>query len=185
MNKKWQMGIMLLVIAVLLAAFLLLRDHNQKQKEKENNNESEETIEVISGDMDAVTALVYPQAGENISLLKVDGIWKAKEDLEKALDQSKINMMLVELVPFLAKREITDVKDYAQYGLDDAQKVIITMGEKTYRILVGDLNELTGDYYVKLDDSDVVYIVESKRILATAYSLQDLIVEDKTEDEID
>ena len=92
-QKKQFLG-MLLVLAVLAAAYGGIHVYNQKQEEKEASEEEAEKLTVVDFKTDDVTAFSYVLGGQVYAYTKTDGEWTWDGDISLTLDTSQIDAML-------------------------------------------------------------------------------------------
>ena len=112
-QKKQFLG-MLLVLAVLAAAYGGIHVYNQKQEEKEASEEEAEKLTVVDFKTDDVTAFSYVLGGQVYAYTKTDGEWTWDGDISLTLDTSQIDAMLDAVTGLTAESEITDGEDLAQ-----------------------------------------------------------------------
>ena len=111
-QKKQFLG-MLLILAVLAAAYGGIHVYNQKQEEKEAGEEAEK-LTVADFKTDDVTAFSYVLGGQVYAYTKTDGEWTWDGDISLTLDTSQIDAMLDAVTGLTAESEITDGEDLAQ-----------------------------------------------------------------------
>lgn len=120
-----------------------------------------------------------------VSLIKEDDVWNAVGDSSIELDQDKIRSLLDYVVDIQAELEIEGVTDFSQYGFDDplATVTIKLQDDTIYEIVFGHFNEITSQYYLKLEGSDTVYGLSSNLGYHFQITLDDLKkVEEETEE---
>ena len=154
-QKKQFLG-MLLVLAVLAAAYGGIHVYNQKQEEKEASEQEAEKLTVADFKTDDVTAFSYVLGGQVYAYTKTDGEWTWDGDISLTLDTSQIDAMLDAVTGLTAESEITDGEDLAQYGLENPSGIItLTTADGTTTLQLGDKNAVTGQYYLKVAESDL------------------------------
>ncbi len=124
--------------------------------------ESAETVNFVSVASDEVTKLTWSYDDKEYVLEKDDdGNWIWMDNKDFALEQDTVNDMASAISNITASRKLTDVTDYAQYGLDEPDSIISfeTADGETVEILTGDLNEVSGEYYARRADDYSVYLV--------------------------
>ena len=181
-QKKQFLG-MLLVLAVLAAAYGGIHVYNQKQEEKEASEEEAEKLTVVDFKTDDVTAFSYVLGGQVYAYTKTDGEWTWDGDISLTLDTSQIDAMLDAVTGLTAESEITDGEDLAQYGLENPSGIItLTTADGTTTLQLGDKNAVTGQYYLKVAESDKIYLVS--RDLSDTFSKtpQELLKEEETDE---
>ena len=159
-QKKQFLG-MLLVLAVLAAAYGGIHVYNQKQEEKEASEEE----------------------AEKLTVAKTDGEWTWDGDISLTLDTSQIDAMLDAVTGLTAESEITDGEDLAQYGLENPSGIItLTTADGTTTLQLGDKNAVTGQYYLKVAESDKIYLVSRDLSGTFSKTPQELLKEEETEE---
>lgn len=179
-QKKQFLG-MLLILAVLAAAYGGIHVYNQKQEEKEAGEEAEK-LTVADFKTDDVTAFSYVLGGQVYAYTKTDGEWIWDGDISLTLDTSQIDVMLDAVTGLTAESEITDGEDLAQYGLENPSGIItLTTADGTTTLQLGDKNAVTGQYYLKVAESDKIYLVSRDLSGTFSKTPQELLNEEETE----
>lgn len=183
-NQPKQFIIMLAALAVLVGGFFLLRAYNDRQAEAEEETEND-TIVIVDGDSDDVTGLSYVYDGVTYTFEKEDDTWYYADDHSVNLTQATINTMISRALPLEAEQVITDVTDYDQYGLADPERSItLTTADAVYTYYIGNANEIMdGNYYLQVDGSDDVLLVDYYIVTNFNKTLDDLIEEEEEEEE--
>lgn len=171
---------MLAVLVVLVGGFFLLRAYNDKQAEAADETEST-TITIVDGDSDDVTGLSYVYDGETYTFEKEDDTWYYADDHSINITQATITTMISRVMPLEAEQVITDVTDYDQYGLAEPERTItITTADASYTYYIGDANEIMdGNYYLQVDGSEDVLLVDYYIVTSFNKTLDDLIEEEE------
>lgn len=161
MKKQKRQILVLFVLLILLGAvFCLIR---WKNKEDANQPQTEaESIIVMELVEEEIVSLSYDYEGETYSYEKIDDVWYLSGDPDRNLTQYSVNSMALNFCPLKATQKIENVTDMSQYGFseDAPRKVSVSTKDATYTILIGDMNELTENFYVKLPNEDDVYVVD-------------------------
>ena len=151
--------------------------------------ESTETIDFVSVASDEVAKLTWSYDDKEYTLEKdEDGNWIWTDDKDFALEQDTVKEMASTISNITASRKLTDVTDYAQYGLDEPDSRISfeTADGETVEILTGDLNEVSGEYYARRVDDYSVYLVTGEYLDYFECSAEELAAaEDEEESEAD
>lgn len=180
-QKKQFLG-MLLILAVLAAAYGGIHVYNQKQEEKEAGEEAEK-LTVADFKTDDVTAFSYVLGGQVYAYTKTDGEWTWDGDISLTLDTSQIDAMLDAVTGLTAESEITDGEDLAQYGLENPSGIItLNTADGTTTLQLGDKNAVTGQYYLKVAESDKIYLVSRDLSGTFSKTPQELLKEEETEE---
>lgn len=181
-QKKQFLG-MLLILAVLAAAYGGIHVYNQKQEEKAASEEEAEKLTVADFETEDVTAFSYVLGGQVYAYTKTDGEWTWDGDVSLTLDTSQIDAMLDAVTGLTAESEITDSEDLAQYGLENPSGIItLTTADGTTTLQLGDKNAVTGQYYLKAAESDRIYLVSRDLSGTFSKTPQELLKEEETEE---
>lgn len=121
------------------------------------------TIEVTNFDTDDTVQLNASVQGYDLSFVKEDGIWYNAQDREENIDQDTVESLLMDIDNITTDKAIENPEELADYGLQEPSGTITVLLEDGtgVNLLVGASNDLTGDYYIKLDGSDTVYTASS------------------------
>lgn len=136
---------------------------------------SEETYPILSMDMNTLTGVTYTCQGETIDLIYQEGQWSINAEEKVALSQENVKDMVGSAMKLNGKVRINEVTDFSQYGFDNPQKVI-TLHQEDGEITVtfGDVNAITGDYYLRLNEENVVYTIGSSVFYTFEQTVEDL-----------
>ena len=137
-----------------------------------------EGVCVYSMDPDSITAIRFSGAGGPVSLVRTADGWCWEEDAAFPLNQNFVDTMLEKTATLQVLRQVAEGKDaYAAYGLDNPSNVITITSQEQDRILyLGDTNGTTGDCYLSVEGSDVVYTVDSTFPTLFSSSINDMAV---------
>ncbi|SEH45601.1 protein of unknown function [Ruminococcus flavefaciens] len=186
--KKLIIGLIALVfLAGASIGFYLAAKHN-KDKEKEQTKQELADNVLFSFDPYSPTKIVFSKGDEVYTAEKTEDEW-ALTNGEFKLDQTYCQLICTYLSDLKAVTNYGSVTDekLAMYGLDDPDKVEITLPSGTHTIYIGSESP-TGDYYyVTVDGKSNVYAVDSlqgsvlkldrlllKNKMIVPYSLYDL-----------
>ena len=159
------------LLVVCIAAFAVSRYEEKKEQIK---NSGEVILEIPT---DSVTALSWTNESGTFSFTK-DETWVYDDDNAFPVDEEKINDLLEQFTSFAAAFAIDDVKDYAQYGLDEPVCTIqITAGEESYTVELGDFSKMDEQRYVSIGDGKV-YLVSHDPLDEFDAVLRDMILDD-------
>ncbi|MBO5209232.1 MAG: DUF4340 domain-containing protein [Lachnospiraceae bacterium] len=159
-RQKIQMLILCGLLLVLVAAFFAIRNYNNHQAE-ENTEEAAYTVLALT-EAD-VKEFSFTGGSETISLIKSDSGWSAVADETTQLDQDTVSSLLSNVLNIQAEIQIEDVTDFSQYGFDDplATVTLKLQDDTVYEIIFGHYNEVTAQYYLRLDGSNTVYVLST------------------------
>lgn len=163
-KKKQGRGLLLavLVLALLLVIYFVM---DRKQKDDESRAETEETeLEApVSVTAEELAKVTVKKQDMTMTFERKDDSWTYKEDTEFPLDEAALDTKINRLAGLSVRRVLENPEDLAEYGLDEPSLEITV--EKTdntsFTLYIGDQNNSTKDYYMKVDDGSDVYTIES------------------------
>lgn len=134
-------------------------------------------VTVFSVNTATVTELSWEYDEEEILLKKVGGTWQYSGDSAFPLSMAKVNTMLTAISEVKASRSIEDIAALSEYGLDDPTYKIRISSDNGPLVTcsIGDKNEITGDYYLIIDDRQTVYMVDGNLPDAFGNTLMDIV----------
>lgn len=158
-KQKKQFIVVLAALVLLIAAYFAVNSYVKKEQKKE---EEEAQISVAKVDSDKIDTFSYTVEGTTYEFKKEDENWVCESDTSIELDSDSVTDMLGNLNDVQAEEELTDYDDLADYGLDDPQnQITVHMGEDQKTFSIGDYNDMVGNYYLKVDGDDNVYLIDS------------------------
>lgn len=172
-----KMIIALVVLALLVACFFLLRKHNEDTAAESSEAESAEDTVTISGlpDSAGIESFTVTNANGDFFFNKEGGNW-ILDSIGSDTDSDKVDEKLDDLYASVADQAMEGVTDFSQYGLDSPQ-ITVTLkdssGNETL-VCVGDENAVTSQYYVRIGDSSTVYATGSKIYTAFNFTEEDV-----------
>jgi hypothetical protein len=179
-KQKKQLIALLAVLAVAVVAFFgVSRIANADEEEDTTPAYSVNEIEA-----DNVTRLVFTNSNGTVSLTKSGDEWLCEDDKSLDIDEDTVDTLVGKMAGLTSDDKIENVTDLSQYGLDEPVKTImISDGNDTCTILVGNYNSITSTYYICLEtDMTTVYSTDN-RVNTFNKTVDDLIVEPETETE--
>ena len=145
MRKTAKLGILLGVLAIVVAAVVIISRIETKKEDIKNSGEV-----ILEVPTDSVTALSWTNKEGTFSFTK-DGSWTYDGDKAFPVDEEKINKLLSPLASFTAAFVINNVTDYEQYGLGTPEcTVTVTAGEEKHTISLGDISKMDSQRYVSI-----------------------------------
>lgn len=176
MKKQRTQLIVLLVVVVLL--LLGIKGVSYLKEKQEAEELKTENVLVLQLEQEYITEIGYSYEGEEYSFVKKEDIWYAAEDESLSITQYMITAMEDKITPLAAWEQIDDVQDLSQYGLAEPARYVKCVADGvTYEILIGDYNDLTGQYYICFAGEDTVYTVAEAFVLAFNKTLEDVVEE--------
>ena len=181
MKKQIKQFLVLLVLLIAcVAVFVVLFLYNKRQQEREE--EEKKTISLIQADSEDITAFSYYYEGDLLEFTKRENKWYYTADETVTLNQDTMGNMVRSLSEMEASEELENPAALSEYGLDEPVNTITVMTEeKAYVVLMGGINGITGQYYIKLDFSDEIYLTDTDYDSKFWVSLEDLTAEEESE----
>ena len=173
-KQKMQMIVLAVVFVVLVAAYFIL-----PKVVKEEDEETERyVVTAMSGD--AVTQFSFTNEGTEYSFVKEDGVWYAAEDKTLSIAQETIENLVDKAGNITSATKIDGVTDFSQYGLDaPIHEVKLTANGTEHTVVMGNYNDITGEYYLYIKGETTVYTVESTVVTPFATTLEAMIEEEE------
>ncbi len=133
-------------------------------------------IEIPSLDAGALARIDYTRGGETVALKKSGDSWLYEADPSCPLDQTLVKQLVSVSTSLTASRSF-EARDLAEYGLDrPACSIALTdAGGGKRSFALGNLNEVTKEYYLTADGGNTVYLVGSALHDAFDKGLLDLV----------
>ena len=169
----------LVMVAILVAASIATFALTQYEEEQEQIRTSDEIILQIPAD--SVQSLSWDYSGgDSLAFNKTDDGWKYQDDEAFPVSEEKVMDILEHFEEFGVTFVITDVTDYAQYGLDEPECTLhLATGDQSFDIKLGDFSKMDEQRYIDIGDGNV-YLVSSDPIDYVSSSLSDMILHDDT-----
>lgn len=189
-KQKVQLIVVVVILVLCIAGYFVAGRMSQ-----EETTEDEET-EYIAFTFDSASLEFLMIEGERgtLELAYDSGSWsfvqeiEGEDSAEYEVNDTTADAILGYLDELTSSREITvEEEDLSQYGFDDPSMTItITLDEGEQHIITfGDCNEMLDEYYFYVDDSNLVYTLESYTYNILNKSDADLAVETEDEEEIE
>lgn len=189
-KQKVQLIVVVVILVLCIAGYFVAGRVLQKE-----TTEDEET-EYIAFSFDSASLEFLMIEGERgtLELAYDSGSWsfvqeiEGEDSAEYEVNDTTADAILGYLDELTSSREITvEEEDLSQYGFDDPSMTItITLDEGEQHIITfGDCNEMLDEYYFYIDDSNLVYTLESYTYNILNKSDADLAVETEDEEEIE
>ncbi len=184
MKKQRTQLIVLLVVVLLL--LLGIKGVGYLKEQQAADDVQTETMQVLTLKEEQLTHLSYSYEGSEYAFLKKEDVWCAASDESLPLNQYMISAMVEKLTPLAALEQIGGVTDLGQYGLEEPARYVKCVADGvSYEILIGDYNDLTGQYYICFAGEETVYTVAEAFVLAFNKTLEDVVqeIEEETTEE--
>ena len=158
-RQKIQLLILCALLLVVIVALFAVRSYNSRQAEEEATKEAAYTVLTLAEE--DVKEFSFSGGSEAISLVKTEEDWKVAEDATVALDKEAVSSLLGNVLVIQADMQIEGVTDFAQYGFDDplATVTLKLQDDSSYEIVFGHYNEMTAQYYLRIEGNDTVYVL--------------------------
>lgn len=166
------------VLVVLAGSYALLANHNRIQQAKEDAAESETGIDVSTAAADKISSFQLADGDTSFTLTKTDSGWTCVQDKHFPLSGDSADELVNAFVSFNAVRDLGAAQDGEDYGFSAASAAVtLTSSDGTScRLVLGNANSTTGDYYMKREDTNEVYTVSSSLADSFHKTLADLAV---------
>ena len=173
-KQKMQIIVLAVVFVVLVAAYFIL------PKVVKDEEEETESYVVTAMSSDAVTQISFTNEGTEYTCVKEDDIWYSTEDRTLSISQETIDNLVDKAGNITSTTKIEGVTDFSQYGLDNPlHEVKLTANGTEHTIVMGDYNDITGEYYLYLKGESTVYTVASTVVTPFATTLEELVEEEE------
>lgn len=178
--KKNTMGLLIsvTVLAVLASSYALLANHNRIQEAKEDAAESETGIDISTVAADKLSSFQLADGDTSFTLTKTDTGWTCVQDETFPLSDDSADELVNAFVSLDVVRDLGTAQDGEDYGFTETSAAVtLTSSDSTScRLILGNANSTTGDYYVKREDNNEVYTVSSTLADSFHKTLADLAV---------
>lgn len=173
-RQKIQLLILCGLLLVVGATFFAIRSYNNQQLEGDVAEEAVYTVLALKEE--DVQEFSFAGGTETVSLIKGDEGWSAVNAAATELDQDAISSLLSNVLNIQAELQIDEVADFSQYGFDDplATVTLKLQDDTVCEIVFGHYNEITAQYYLRLEGSNTVYVLSTNLGYHFQISLEDL-----------
>lgn len=159
MKKRTKSLVLLLILlAVLVAAFLTLRLINAAKARREAEQDAASLIGAVAADP---TELVCVREGEELRFTLDGDVWRLAEEPDLPLTQTYVTRLVTTAQKLSAERELPVPEDLGEYGLDDpsCELRITDAGGGVWDLLIG--GRAGENRYAMLAGGDAVYTISS------------------------
>ena len=171
-KKQLAMLTAILIAAVIILIVLL------KYFDKASEDVSEENHFTINNiQADKVIRFAFTNSAGTVSLTKNAQEWIYDNDSSLDMDEDKVTELIQTVAPLNSENRIEEVENLEMYGLaEPALTILVSDGEEVCTMMIGDLNEMTGTYYLCLEGKEsVIYDVNPQIVSAFGTTLEDLV----------
>lgn len=161
--KLYKNAIFLFLVVALLSIiyFIILRKNNI-----ENNIQTQNKINILTLDSNDISEIDIDNKKDIFVYKKIKGIWKLTQPSDIRYDQAVADGLPLSIFYASASKKISDNEhNLEQYGLKNP--AVITLKESNLKqnvLKIGKLNSTKDSYYVKLDNSSAVYIMNRAKV---------------------
>ena len=160
--KKAKRQFVILILVLALLALGLGGIHIYNERVQTAQDEEDTSIVIFETDPDAITALECDNNGvSTLSLTQENDVWIDENQRDLTLDENVVNETLDIFASVSASRVLENVTA-SDYGFDAPLGEIRLFADGAETVFtIGMYNELTGEYYVLInDDHSKVYVVD-------------------------
>ncbi len=176
MKRGARLIVLFVALLVLVGAWYLAGElsHRQQARQAEEAKEKD-AVDISTGPAEDVIALAWDYFGDAVSLSLEDGQWVNADDGACPIDQKAVQPLAQAVASLTASDKIEDVTDLEQYGLaDPAFTVVAGTAEQVNTYAVGGESS-TGEYYVRMNGEDAVYVESGQLAACFQISLDDVL----------
>ena len=175
MKKKRIQLIVLIIICLLSIGAYFLVKHLDLSETEETAPEAAVVTDFSSGEVKSLSAT----GAHTLNFVKEDDTWYNADDREMNLDQTEISALINNIDHITTDTVVETPENLAEYGLDNPAGTITAVLENGSSVIlhVGNKNDITGDYYVRLEGNSQVYAVSSYIVTAFDREAADFIEE--------
>lgn len=184
-KKKIQLLVLVFLCLLCVGAYLFVKNMEFAQEE----TLSAQQVTVTDFDSGDVTALSVT-GDHNMNFVKEEDKWVNADDREMTLDQNQISSLVNNIAGMATESVVEEPEDLSEYGLDNPVRTIKAEMKdgSSVIIYVGNQNDLTGDYYIRLEGEDRLYGISSYVVTAFDKDPEEFIeetTEETTEETIE
>ncbi|MCQ4637391.1 DUF4340 domain-containing protein [Anaerovorax odorimutans] len=183
MTKKKQITLLLLVLAVLLAAYLGLKAYNDWSYKKEAEKTSE-NLTVTDLNTDNIRTIRYTDGSDTVAFEKKNGVWYYTADEALPLKQSCAEEAVSSFCGVTGSRKLSHGDSADDYGLSEPSYTVVLTDAKGKETEVDIGNSTGSDYYLTADGGATIYTVSST-ILDSLIFDTDSMIQNETFPDID
>lgn len=152
--------ILVIVLALLIVGYVLMKGYNDKKAEEEATEPAEEKVTVL--DKTALTMTSMKIGDDNLNFSYVNDVWLWDEDDKFPLDGEQMSELCTALSLVEAKVSVDEPGELSEYGLDKPALVVKAAfsdgSENVYSF--GNVNQFNGFQYFSVSGVDGVYMLD-------------------------
>ncbi len=160
MKKKKGLIAGIVILLILIGVYIGLKVAGPKEKEEQTE---EKEITAFEVEVENISQVSIENDGVLYTFVKEEDTWKYAEDENLPLNQDIISNIISGLTSVKAQRELTDVENFADYGLSEPKlRATITAKNNEQTVLnFGDDNEAISGTYMSIGNNEKIYLVNS------------------------
>lgn len=160
MKKKKGLIAGIVILLILIGVYIGLKVAGPKEKEEQTE---EKEITAFEVEAENISQVSIENDGVLYTFVKEEDTWKYAEDEKLPLNQDIISNIISGLTSVKAQRELTDVENFADYGLSEPKlRATITAKNNEQTVLnFGDDNEAVSGTYMSIGNNEKIYLVNS------------------------
>ena len=160
MKKKKGLIAGIVILLILIGVYIGLKVAGPKEKEEQTE---EKEITAFEVEAENISQVSIENDGVLYTFVKEEDTWKYAEDENLPLNQDIISNIISGLTSVKAQRELTDVENFADYGLSEPKlRATITAKNNEQTVLnFGDDNEAISGTYMSIGNNEKIYLVNS------------------------
>lgn len=173
-RQKKQLAVLTVILIAAVIILIVLLKYFDKASE-DASEENHFTINNIQADK--VIRFAFTNSAGTVSLTKNAQEWIYDNDSSLDMDEDKVTELIQTVAPLDSENRIEEVENLEMYGLaEPALTILVSDGEEVCTMMIGDLNEMTGTYYLCLEGKEsVIYDVNPQIVSAFGTTLEDLV----------
>lgn len=172
--KKIQLIILIIICLLCIGAYVLVK-HLDLSDTKEPAGEAA----VVTNFSPEEVYSLSVTGDHTLNLVKEEDTWYNADDREMTLDQTEISALINNISNITTDTVIETPENLAEYGLENPARTISAVLKDGSQVVlhVGNVNDITRDYYVRLEGNPQVYGISSYIVTAFDKEPEDLIEE--------
>ena len=176
-KKRIQLIILLILCLLCAAAYLIFKSIDFSEKDT-----AAKEVAVTDFASKDVTSLSV-SGDHRLKFAKEEDKWVNTDDREMPLNQTLVSSLVNNIAGITTESVVEQPEDLSEYGLDNPVRTIKATLENGSSIIiyVGNQNDLTGDYYIRLEGDDRVYGISSYVVTAFDKEPEEFIEETEEE----
>lgn len=180
-KRTSQMFFLVCILMVCLFAYLWV---TKLQKPAEEETGEDTAVSLADFDGDDIRRIEKTYQGETLSFVLEKYVWYYENDRDFPLEQQFLTDMKEAISSMTAARTLTgDEIDMDSFGLTNPQLTVkvTTVDGSEFVYYIGNENTVTGDYYMKKETGDEVYLIAQNVFYYFSDSLSDMEQKEATE----